>query len=126
MNNNIVFKNEIIKYAVFTALICEFASVLFLGFNLYFAYGIILGTAISILNFNILYFTLKRLLTHNKGAVLIFFGYIIRLSFYGLVFYKCIQLGYISAIGAVIGFLTIKISIYYTNTFKRKKNDVSG
>jgi hypothetical protein len=123
MNDIIVFKNEIIKHAVFFAIICELISILFLGFSAKFSYGIILGTTISIVNFYILYFTIKKILTLRKGSFIIFLGYIVRLSLYGLSFYKCIQISYISAIGVVIGFLTIKISIYYTNGFKRKKDE---
>ncbi len=122
MNDIIVFKNEIIKYAIFIALICELISIPFLGLSAQFGYGITLGVAISIANFNILYFTIKNTLTHQRGAYIVFLGYIIRLSLYGIAVYKSIQISYISAIGVIIGFLTIKISIYYTNGIKKRNN----
>jgi len=121
MNNVAAFKNEIIKYSIFIALGCEAASIIFLGLNLQFAYGLALGTAICVVNFNISYFFINRTLKKINGAKLRnFIGYVLRLTIYGYAFYVSIMTGKYSAIGTVAGFLSIKASIYYINVIKYK------
>jgi len=121
MNETYEFKNEIIKYSLFTALICEMVFIIIRGFNMHFAYGLMLGTAVAVLNLNISYFIINRFIINKISGLINFFGYIIRLSIYGYAFYQSIQIGRIAAIGAVTGFLTIKISIYYINVIKTIK-----
>ncbi len=118
MNEAYEFKNEIIKYSLFIALICEVLFIIIKGFDMHFAYGLMLGTAVAIVNFNISYLVIYRFIGNRKSAIINFFGYLIRLSIYGYAFYQSIQIGRLAAIGAVTGFLTIKMSIYYISVIK--------
>lgn len=119
MNDLTSFKNQIYKYGMIVAAICELVSLLLIGFDYQFLYGLSLGTAISIVNFNIMEFTLKRAL-EGYGSKLAFIGYVIRLIIYGGIFYASISLSTTSGIGTLIGFVTLKIAIYYLHGFKAK------
>jgi hypothetical protein len=96
------------------ALIFEAGSLLFLGFDIGFAYGLALGTAVSVVNFNILAYTSRKLL--NNGYVwMSFAGYIVRLVVYGFAFYAALRVNLVAAFGSALGFLTLKLAIYYVH-----------
>jgi thiol:disulfide interchange protein len=111
------FKNQIFLYGIAVALIFEAGSLLFLGFNAFFAYGLALGTAIAIVNFNILVFISRRLLDRGN-AWMGFVGYIVRLAVYGFAFYMALRVGHVAAIGAALGFITLKFAIYWRHGFR--------
>ena len=113
------FKNKIFLYGIFVAVIVELVSLPFLGLNMQFSYGLALGTAIAILNFNIMAFTLKRALS-GRGISISMLGYIIRLLIYGGTFYISMRVSQLSGLGTVLGFLTLKGAIYYLHGFKAK------
>jgi hypothetical protein len=113
------FKNQIFLYGIVTAMIFEAGSLLFLGFDRGFAYGLALGTAISIVNFNLLAFSLRRALAKG-GRVQVFVVYMFRLCLYGLAFYMSARISLASAAGAALGFITLKIAIYYLHGFRAK------
>jgi hypothetical protein len=119
------FKNRIFFHGILIALIVEAASLLFLGFDVGFAYGLALGTAVSVVNFNILAYTSRRLLEDGR-AWLGFAGYLIRLAVYGFAFYMALRVHYTAALGAALGFLTLKIAIYYVHGFKGLRLKSSG
>ncbi|MDR3295150.1 MAG: ATP synthase subunit I [Clostridiales Family XIII bacterium] len=124
------FKNQIFIGAVIVALIFEAGSLLFLGLDKGFAYGLALGTSISIVNFNILAFTLKSVLA-NGNKVMAFVSYFFRLCIYGFTFYVALKSSLASGAGAALGFVAIKISIYYLHGFRglrrsRKEAAASG
>jgi hypothetical protein len=111
------FKNQIFFHGLVAALIFEAGSLLFLGFDAGFAYGLALGTAVSVVNFNILAHTSRRLLNGGR-AWMGFAGYLVRLAVYGFAFYMALRVSHAAAIGAALGFLTLKLAIYYIHGFK--------
>jgi hypothetical protein len=116
-NNLTAFKNRIFLYGICIALIFEAGSLLFLGFDLGFAYGLALGTAVSVVNFNILAYTSRKLL-NNGRAWMGFVAYVVRLAVYGFAFYMALRVHHSAAIGAALGFLTLKLAIYCIHGFK--------
>ncbi|MEG1584361.1 MAG: ATP synthase subunit I [Anaerovorax sp.] len=114
------FKNKIGLYAVIVAGICQVISFLVLGVDLKFTYGLVLGTAVALLNFNILEVTLRVAMSGGSGAAIIIIGYLVRLAFYGISFYICITTTYSCGAGAALGYLTVKVAIYYLHGFKAK------
>lgn len=106
------FKNKIFLYGILVMLLMEVISLLFLGFNLKFSYGLLLGTAISIVNFNILAITITRVVTSGK-KFLATISYLIRLIIYGTVFLIAIKTSNYAGIGCVLGFLTTKVAIFF-------------
>jgi hypothetical protein len=108
------FKNRIFFHGFLIALIFEAGSLLFLGFDVGFAYGLVLGTAVSVVNFNILSYTSRKLLS-NGHAWMGFAGYIVRLVVYGFAFYAALRVGLVAALGSALGFMTMKLAIYYVH-----------
>jgi hypothetical protein len=111
------FKNRIFFHGIAVALIFEAGSLLFLGFDIGFAYGLALGTAVSVVNFNILVFASRRLLASGR-AWMSFANYIVRLAVYGFAFYMALRVSHTAAIGAALGFITLKLAIYYIHGFR--------
>lgn len=114
------FKNKIFLYAIITAAISQVISFFVLGLDFKFTYGLVLGTAVAIVNFNILEGTLKTAMSGASAAGIIIVGYVIRLAFYGVSFYICVTTSYPCGAGAAIGYLTVKVAIYYLHGFKAK------
>lgn len=113
------FKNEIFKYGILILAIFELASLPFLGWDAQYFYGLSLGTAVAIVNFNIMAFTLKQTLEKRKSAIA-FVGYLVRLAIYGGTFYMSMGVSLISALGTGLGFLTLKFALFYLHGFKPK------
>lgn len=120
MGDLTAFKNQIVIYGIIVALIVEVGSLFFLGFDQGFAYGLALGTAISVVNFNIMAFTMKRMLAISGGKLFAFSSYMIRMCIYGFAFYMAMRISFVSGIGSVIGFMTLKVAIYYLHAIKAK------
>lgn len=120
------FKSQVIKYGIIIAIICELISLPFLGFHLRFAYGLTLGTSIAIVNFYFLAFTAQRMLDRRGGAGLAVMGYMLRLFLYGGGFYMAYKLGTASGLASLLGFMTLKIAIYYVYGFKPKFSESSA
>lgn len=119
MNDITGFKNRIFLYGVIISLICALISLIFIGINAQFLYGLALGTSIAIVNFHLLALTLKKVLG-GYGAYLAFIGYLLRLVIYGGAFYASMRVGLISGMGTLLGFMTLKISLYYLHGFGAK------
>jgi hypothetical protein len=118
------FKNQIFLHGVVVALIFEAGSLLFIGFDVGFAYGLALGTAVAVVNFNILAFASRKLL--NGGhAWMGFAGYLVRLVVYGFAFYMALRISNAAAIGSALGFITLKIAMYYIHGFKGLRSALS-
>ena len=120
------FKNQIVKYGVIIAILCEIISLPFLGWNPRFAYGLALGTCIAIANFHLLVFASKKVLDRGKGVGLAFIGYILRLFLYGGGFYMSYRLGTDSGLATLLGYLTLKIGMIYLKGFKPKFSESSA
>jgi hypothetical protein len=125
-NELIKFKNKILKYGIIVALLFELISLPFLGWNVRFAYGLALGTCIAIVNFNFLAFTTRRILDRRKGVGLAVMGYMLRLFLYGGGFYMSYKLGTASGLATLLGYMTLKIAIYYVYGFKPKFTESSA
>ncbi|MDR2132191.1 MAG: ATP synthase subunit I [Clostridiales Family XIII bacterium] len=124
-NDLAAFKNRIFLHGLSIALIFEGGSLLFLGLDAGFAYGLALGTAVSIVNFNILARVSRRLLDGGRPWMS-FVGYIARLAVYGFAFYMALRVSHIAAIGAALGFLTLKLAIYYVHGFRAPRAQASA
>lgn len=104
------FKNRIFIHCGIIALGAELISMLVTGWNLRFLIGIVVGTIVTILNFNILIIFARRTLRlESKGQLV--GGYFVRMLVYGAAFYLCLKGGMHCAIGSAIGFFTLHISI---------------
>lgn len=113
------FKNEICKTGILIAAVFELASLPFLGLDVQFFYGLSLGTAVAIVNFNVMEFTLRKMLELRKSAIAVI-GFFVRLVIYGIVFYMSIRISLISAAGTALGFLTLKLAMFYLHGLRPK------
>ena len=120
------FKNRILLYGLVAAGIFELISLIFLGLSTRFVYGLLIGTCIAVVNFNIMIFCAKRVLEKEKPYWSTL-GYVIRFLIYGVVLYMTFRSSYIVGIGCGAGFLTIQTSIFYIHILSpkifRKKKD---
>lgn len=113
------FKNEIFKYGIAAAAVIELASLPFLGLDAQFLYGLFLGTAIAVVNFNLMDFSFRLALELRKGAIA-FLGFLLRLAVYGVAFYMSLRVGLISGAGTALGFLTLKLALFYLHGYRPK------
>lgn len=111
------FKNEIFKYGILILAIFELASLPFLGWDAQFFYGLSLGTAVTIVNFNLMTLTL-RITLERRNIAISYFGYLIRLALYGVTFYLALKTGLICAVGTLLGFFTLKLAMLYLHGIK--------
>ena len=110
MKDLIEFKNRIFVHCVILAAVAELVSLAVIGPDGRFAAGIAAGTFITVINFNILAFSAVRMLEkQSKGPVV--GGYFVRMPIYGAVFYLCLKWGWNCAVGCIIGFITLHVSI---------------
>jgi len=119
MNDLTAFKNKIFLYGIIVMVVFEIASLPLIGLDLKYAYGLLLGTFIAIANFNILAFTLKKVLRDGNKSF-IFLGYFLRLALYGVAVVTAFKAGNNAGFGSLLGFITVKVSIYYLHGFKTK------
>lgn len=105
--------------------IIEIVSLLFLGWNPKFLYGLALGTFVALGNFSLLLATSKLTLLTKKGMFINILGYVIRLTIYGGTFFISYRLGVVPGIGTLLGFMTLKIALYHEHGirpgFKKQK-----
>lgn len=119
MNDLTTFKNKIFLYGIIVMVIFEIVSLPLIGLDIKYTYGLVLGTFISIANFNILAFTLKKVLSGGNKSF-IFLGYFLRLLLYGVAVVTAFKVSNYAGFGSLLGFITVKISIYYLHGFKTK------
>src|SRR5665648_1201580 len=112
MNDLTTFKNKIFLYGLIVMMVFEIVSLPLIGLDIKYAYGLLLGTFIAIANFNILAFTLKKVLS-NGNKSFIFLGYFLRLALYGVAVVTAFKVSNHAGFGCMLGFITVKISIYY-------------
>ena len=113
------FKNKIFFHSIIIMGIIEVISLPFLGLDVKFGYGLLMGTCISIVNFNIMAFTFNRALNSGNKA-LVFFSYLLRLAIYGFALISAFKVNNTAALACALGFLTVKLAIYYIHGFKAK------
>lgn len=115
------FRREIYKYAFVCALIFEMVSLLFFGVGIEFAYGLSMGTLVAVANFSSMAFVFNRALTTKKIGISIL-GYILRLILCAAAVLAALQIGKISALGALAGLVTIRAAIFYLHVIKKAKD----
>lgn len=113
------FGKQIFKYSMIIAVIMELGSLIPLGPDARFLLGLVAGTAITMVNFVILEISAVQLMQKNSGAPVVT-GYFIRMVTYGIVFYLCIKVSIICAIGCGVGFLTLPLSMMYLYGIKSR------
>ena len=111
------FKTQIFLHGLIFASIIEVGSLIILGPDLGFVYGLVMGTCISIVNFSILTFAGNKVLNTGK-PVIGFAGYLLRLCIYGIAFYMALNISLVSGMGAILGFMTITIAIIFLHMVK--------
>ena len=119
MNDLTSFKNKIFLYGIVVMIIFEIASLPMIGLDLKYTYGLLIGTFIAIANFNILAYTLKKVLS-GRNKSFIFLGYFLRLFLYGIAVVTAFKISNHAGFGSLLGFITLKVSIYYLHGFKTK------
>lgn len=119
MNKLLEFTKNIYKYAIICSAIFEIVSVIVIGLNMKFTYGLAIGTLIAIFNFSLMSFVFNKMLS-EKNIGLSILGYIIRLGLSAAVIIVTLKIDIICAVGALLGLLTIKISIFYLHGIKNK------
>ena len=113
------FKNKIFFHAIIIMGIIEVVSIPFLGLDVKFGYGLLMGTCISIVNFNILAITLNRAL-QNGNKLLVILSYFLRLAIYGFALISAFKVSNQAGLACILGFLTVKLAIDYLHGFKAK------
>lgn len=110
--------NGLYGYSVLAAAIIELGSLPLIGWNPLFIYGLALGTCVAIVNYNILVLLSQKALDMGRGISLAVVGYIVRLGIYGGVFLLSYKTGTVSGIATLLGYMTIKLSMFYVYGFK--------
>lgn len=119
MNKLFEFKKNIYKYAIICAAIFEVVSIIIIGISIQFTYGLVMGTLIAITNFSLMAFIFDKMLSEKKIGLSIL-GYIIRLGLCAAVILVALKIDIVCAAGALLGLVTIKISILYLHGIKNK------
>jgi len=113
------FKLQIFIYTFVLGAVFGVGSIPFLGVDIQYFYGLLLGVCISIVSFSILLFTSRMVLQSGKKS-LAAVGYLIRLPLYGFAFYMAMRISFISGIACLIGFMTVPASMVYVHGIKAK------
>ena len=87
-----------------------------------FALGLVLGSAIAVLNIRLLYLTLNRAvtMTFRRAQVLTVSRYILRYIMIGIVIYASLTADHLNPFGTIIGLIMIKPVILVTQLFEDK------
>lgn len=85
--------------------------------------GVIFGTLISVLNFNLLAKTTEKIAGMNpqQAQMKVTVNYVIRYVIYGVVLFISIKAPYLNPIGTTAGFFTCIIALYITQILQNKK-----
>ncbi|MBQ8151483.1 MAG: hypothetical protein IJ070_01805 [Firmicutes bacterium] len=123
------FKKEIVRYVVVMALAAEVISLPVIGVSLMFTAGLVVGTAVTILNFTLLVKAGEKVMEQNRAMPMVG-GYFVRLVIYGAVFVAAVKFGFHAAVGCALGFVTLHVSIMFTylivyGLFKKEKNPLN-
>ena len=119
MNDFRKFQKRIFLYSLAVAGICEGISLLFLGFDLRFLLGLLLGTAYAMGDFNILAYTTNLLLSRRKVWIASA-SFLFRMCLYAVIFVIVLKSSLVAALGCGIGFLTLRAAVFYLHGIKAK------
>lgn len=123
------FKSDIVKCVVIIAAFSELVSLLILGPSLLFTAGLIVGTAVTILNFVLLVKAGEKVMDEKRAMPMVG-GYFVRLVIYGVFFVAAVKVGFHAAVGCAVGFITLHVGIMFTylvvyGLIKKKKNPLN-
>ncbi len=129
MTNLSEFKGEIVKYTALMALVAEVISLPLIGIKLPFSCGLVVGTAVTIFNFQLLVYSGEQVIK-SKRAMPVVGGYFVRLLIYGIAFLVALKFGWYVAAGCAAGFITLHVAIMFTylvvyGLFKKTKNPLN-
>ncbi|MDR1953854.1 MAG: hypothetical protein LBQ21_05185 [Clostridiales Family XIII bacterium] len=106
-------RNQTILYGTGFMACCGILSLPVLGVNLPFVGGLILGTAVSILNISFLASFTVRALSCGRSSVTVV-GFAFRTLIYGVSFgFSLIVMGNTAALGTAIGFVMAYAALFY-------------
>lgn len=105
-------KGRVLLHCMAAAVLIELISLAFHGFDSRFLLGLVAGTGTTVLNYGSLERSVLALMDKNSRVRAVT-GYFLRLPVYGLVFYLCLRAGPSSAVGCVLGFLTLQLALFY-------------
>ena len=121
-----------IALSILLLFVIEVVSLPIHGWDLLFAMGASLGSAVSIFNYLIMATTTERMAETGKRGIF-FLGFLLRLALYGAAFYFAVfRLSLWAGLGCGIGFLTSIIAVIILNAIipiiknKRKKPADAG
>ena len=120
--------NPLYGYCILIAVIIELGSLCIIGWVPQFLYGLALGTSVAIINYKLLVLSSKLSLEMGRGIILSIVGYCARLAIYGVAFYVSYKIGTVSGIATLLGYMTIKLAMFYVYGFKSgfKSRDYKG
>lgn len=114
------FKNRIVKYGIVLMFIIEIASIPVIGLNYKFALGLLLGTAISVVNLYLLAFQCRQVIMQGNKLISVW-GYLLRLFLFGAVAVICIKISLRCGVGAILGILTTKAAMFIVSMSRSKE-----
>ena len=118
-------KKEITLYSLIAAVITGVISLLVIGPDIFFPYGLAIGICIAIVNLNIISVSIERAFDRGKRWPVIV-GFFIRVLLYGGAFLLAVRTSPISGLGAAIAFLLPHLMMYLCQGilpyFRRKLN----
>ena len=88
--------------------------------------GIVFGTLISVLNFNLLAKTTEKIagMDPQRAQMKVTVNYIIRYAIYGIVLFISIKAPYLNPIGTAAGFFTSILALYITQILQNRKKKI--
>ncbi|MDO4196708.1 MAG: hypothetical protein Q4D33_11240, partial [Prevotellaceae bacterium] len=104
-------------------------SIPVIGVSIPFIGGLVVGTAVTAFNFNLLVLSGEKVVSEQRTMPIVG-GYFVRLVIYGIVFFIATRFGFRAAVGCAIGFVTLHVAIMFTylivyGLFKKKKNPLN-
>ena len=115
------FKNRIVKYGIVLMFIIEIVSIPVIGLNYKFALGLLLGTAISVVNLYLLAFQCRQVIMQGNKLISVW-GYLLRLFLFGAVAVICIKISLRCGVGAILGILTTKAAMFIVSMSRSKED----
>ncbi len=100
------FRNEIIRNTWLMALAAEVISLPVIGFQPAFTCALVLGTAITVMNFILLVSAGEKVMDVKRAGPMVG-SYFVRLAIYGAGFFIAIKFGLYAAVGCAAGYVTL-------------------
>ena len=119
------FKRQILIHTLAAAALFELLSLPFLRLNIQYSIGLLAGTCVSVISFNLLTFMSERALKSSQKWMASL-GYLIRLPLYGVAFFFCMKYAKIAGLACLLGFLTGIIAVIYVHGIKAKFTKKGG